>query len=103
VADKFVMSKKIGRVGDDRRSRRWGKLDDSGRNAYGGTVALPICPYGCGEEGQLLEVVMGEDGGGIGIFTDSDGCRFTADVEVGEPPTKKKLVIGPDGEYHEVP
>jgi hypothetical protein len=61
---------------------------------------LPICPYGCGEEGQLKEVIM-QDGKAIGIFNDSDGCVFQAFIEIGEPPTKKKLIIGPDGQLKE--
>lgn len=64
---------------------------------------LPICPYGCGREGTLLETVMGSDGRATGIFNDHPcGCIFVADIEVGEPPAKSKLVIGPDGEYKEV-
>jgi hypothetical protein len=66
------------------------------------TGRLPICPYGCGREGTLLEIVMTEGGQAIGIFNDHPcGCVFYADIEIGEPPTKRKLVIGSDGEYHE--
>lgn len=64
------------------------------------TQALPICPYGCGEPGQLKEIVM-VDTQAIGIFADSDGCVFRANIEIGEPPTKRKLVIGPDGQLKE--
>lgn len=64
---------------------------------------LPICPYGCGRAGTLLEIVMGTDGRAVGIFNDHPcSCVFIADLQMGEPPTKKKLEIGPDGEYHEV-
>lgn len=64
------------------------------------TGTLPICPYGCGEPGQLREIVM-EEGNAIGVFADSDGCLFRANIEIGEPPTKRKLVIGPDGQLKE--
>ena len=64
-------------------------------------IRLPICPYGCSEEGQLKEIVMGQGGQAVGIYADSDGCVFRADIQLGEPPTKRKLVIGPDGEMHE--
>lgn len=64
---------------------------------------LPICPYGCGRAGTLLEIVMGTDGRAMGIFNDHPcSCVFVADIQLGEPPTKKKMVIGADGEYHEV-
>lgn len=64
---------------------------------------LPICPYGCDREGTLLEVVMGEDGNAYGIFNDHPcNCIFVAEIQVPEPPKAMKMVIGPDGEYHEV-
>ena len=63
---------------------------------------LPICPYGCGREGTLLEIVMSTDGKATGIFSDYPcTCIFRAEIEVGDPPTKRKLVIGPDGELTE--
>jgi hypothetical protein len=62
---------------------------------------LPICPYGCDREGTLLEIVMKPDGRALGIFNDHPcSCIFVADIEVGEPPTKRKMVVGPDGELH---
>lgn len=73
-----------------KRSQKW-----SGR--------LPICPYGCDREGTLLEIVMGPDNRALGIFNDHPcTCVFVADIQLGEPPAKKKLIIGPDGQYHEV-
>lgn len=78
---------------------RWEKIRSSKGEMVGGK--LPICPYGCGRQGTLLEIVMTEDGRAIGIFNDHPcTCVFCADVEIGEPPTKRKMVIGPDGEYH---
>jgi hypothetical protein len=64
---------------------------------------LPICPYGCGREGTLLEVVIREGGQAIGIFNDHPcSCIFIADIQLPEPPRqrKQKLVLGADGEYH---
>jgi hypothetical protein len=102
-----ITSKNFGQVNDNRRSKNWRKtmgvhgaqLD----REYGvNRPMLPICPYGCGEEGQFREVVMEEDGNAVGVFQDSDGCIFTADIQVSEPPAKRKLMIGPDGELKEV-
>jgi hypothetical protein len=60
---------------------------------------LPICPYGCGREGTLLEIVRQDDGRYIGIFNDDPcSCIFIADIQVGEPPNKQRYEIGPDGE-----
>ncbi len=80
----------------------WG-IDVGSRRDHPEVIGrLPICPYGCGREGTLLEIVMGEGGQAIGIFNDRPcTCVFRADIELGEPPTKRKLVIGPDGEMHE--
>jgi hypothetical protein len=85
------------------KSQEWKKVSALTYHypGYTGPNALPICPYGCGEEGQLKEIVMGDDGQAVGIFCDSDGCVFRADIEIGEPPSKRKLVIGPDGELKE--
>lgn len=64
---------------------------------------LPICPYGCGREGTLLELIYGTDGRAMGIFNDHPcTCVFVADLQMGEPPKPRKMEIGPDGEYHEV-
>lgn len=74
------------------------------RKIHGDNVpTLPICPYGCGRAGTLLEIVMGPDNRALGIFNDHPCyCIFVAEMQLGEPPAKKKLVIGADGEYHEV-
>lgn len=97
-------------VNDSRVSDQWLTTDDPGAAGVNennlqskqGEIALPICPYGCGRQGTLLEIVMKEDGTALGIFNDFPcSCIFYADVSVGEPPTKRKLVIGPDGELHE--
>lgn len=59
----------------------------------------PICPYGCGEEGQLLEIMM-QDEKTIGIYTHSTSVKpFTSDLQMAPKPTGRKLAIGPDGEY----
>lgn len=57
----------------------------------------PICPYGCGEEGGLLEVVM-KDGKALGIYQDSQKLIFTADLQMAPKPTGHKIMIGADGE-----
>lgn len=58
----------------------------------------PICPYGCGQEGNLLEVIM-RDGKAIGIYTHKHAINpFTADLQMSPKPTGRKIVIGPDGE-----
>ena len=45
---------------------------------------------------------MKEDGQAVGIFQDLPcSCIFYADIEVGEPPTKKKYVVDMDGEIKE--
>lgn len=83
---------------------RWGRgtnWRDRPKTLQDPRIRLPICPYGCGEEGQLKEIVMGEGGQAVGIYADSDGCVFRADIQLGEPPTKRKLVLGPDGELKE--
>lgn len=62
----------------------------------------PICPYGCGEEGNLLEVVM-KDGKALGIYTHSGNIKpFTAELQIAPKPTGRKIAIGPDGEPHMV-
>jgi hypothetical protein len=61
----------------------------------------PICPYGCGEEGTLMEVVV-KDGKAIGFYTHSQSVKpFTAELEMLPSPTSRKLVLGLDGEMHE--
>lgn len=62
----------------------------------------PICPYGCDEEGQLLESFMTDDGRLIGIYTDSDGCRFQAEMQALPNPNKRKRILTKDGEIKEV-
>ncbi len=62
----------------------------------------PICPYGCGEEGELKEIVM-KDGKAIGLYRDSEGLVFTADLQMSPKPTGRKIQIGPDGEPKIVP
>lgn len=58
----------------------------------------PICPYGCGQEGNMLEVIM-RDGKAIGIYTHKHAINpFTADLQMSPKPTGRKIVIGPDGE-----
>ncbi len=58
----------------------------------------PICPYGCGEEGTLLEIIV-KDGKALGIYTHSESVKpFTADLQVSPKPTGGKIVIGADGE-----
>lgn len=74
------------------------------QDAYRSKGRLPICPYGCDREGTLLEIVMGTDGRAMGIFNDHPcSCVFIADIQLGdEPPTTKKMEIGPNGDYQEV-
>lgn len=59
----------------------------------------PICPYGCGEEGELVEIVL-KDGKALGIYRDSEQLKFTADLQMAPKPTGRKIKIGPDGEPH---
>lgn len=61
----------------------------------------PICPYGCDEEGQLKEIIM-KDGKALGIYQDSEGLVFTADLQMAPKPTGRKLTVGPDGQYQMV-
>lgn len=63
----------------------------------------PICPYGCGEEGTLLEVITKFDGVAVGVYTHSDSVKpFTADLVMKPNPKERKLVLGMDGQYSEV-
>lgn len=62
----------------------------------------PICPYGCGEEGQLLEIVM-KDGKALGIYEDSCKCKFTADLAMAPKPTGRKIQLNASGEAEIVP
>lgn len=58
----------------------------------------PICPYGCGEEGNLLEIIMQGDKA-VGIYTHSGSVKpFTAELQMAPKPTGRKIVIGSDGE-----
>ena len=62
----------------------------------------PICPYGCGQEGTLIEVVV-QNKKALGIYTHSESYKpFTADLEMAPKPTGQKIVIGADGEAHMV-
>lgn len=58
----------------------------------------PICPYGCGQEGQLVEIVVTPGKGAIGYYKDSEQLVFTAPMKMMPKPSSKKIVIGPDGE-----
>jgi hypothetical protein len=80
-------------------AREWGIGNNRRYDNKEYTGRLPICPYGCGREGTLLEVVMSTDGKATGIFSDHPcTCIFRADIEIGEPPTKRKLVVDASGE-----
>lgn len=57
----------------------------------------PICPYGCGQEGELVEIVL-KDNKALGIYRDSEQLMFTADLQMSPKPTGRRIVIGPDGE-----
>lgn len=63
----------------------------------GGDIRFPICPYGCGEEGQLVEIIQTKDGT-TGLYKDSEGLIFTSPLAAKPKPNERKLVIGPDGE-----
>jgi hypothetical protein len=55
---------------------------------------LPICPYGCGREGTLLEVVMMTDGKAMGIFNDYPcSCIFVAEIQLPPNPNERKQKI----------
>jgi len=87
--------------GPQERAKRWSRTGDISRDGEKISGGLPICPYGCGREGTLLEIVRQDDGRYTGIFNDHPcSCVFIADIEIGEPPTKRRQVIGPDGEMH---
>lgn len=58
----------------------------------------PICPYGCGQEGVLTEIVVVPGRGAMGYYKDSEQLIFTAPMKMQPKPSSKKLVIGPDGE-----
>ena len=62
---------------------------------------LPICPYGCRQEGQLKEVIIDPDTKkAMGVYRDSEGLVFTAPMKMQPKPSDKKIEIGPDGEPH---
>lgn len=108
MSKKQVFSKKVGWVSTAKSdvAKPWSSQvtqDKRAPDVKPRPGRLPICPYGCGREGTLLEVIMTDDGRAIGIFNDHPcSCIFTADIEVGEPPTKKKYVIDADGDLQEV-
>jgi hypothetical protein len=58
----------------------------------------PLCPYGCGEEGQLKEIIVTPGKGAVGIYRDSVGLIFTAPMKMRPKPSTKSIAIGPDGE-----
>lgn len=91
-------------IARNRRAQYWSRSGQSGTDDMTGQKlkgGLPICPYGCGREGTLLEIVKQTDGRYLGIFNDHPcSCIFVADIEVGEPPTMHKYEIGADGEMH---
>lgn len=63
----------------------------------------PICPYGCDEEGNLMEIIM-KDGKALGLYTHSGSVKpFTADLQMSPKPTGRKLQMNADGEYELVP
>lgn len=62
-----------------------------------GVVRRPICPYGCGEEGVLHEIIQTEEGA-VGVYHDSEGLVFTSSLATKPKPNSRKLVVGPDGE-----
>lgn len=92
-----------------------GSLEDTARKKYSQTGIdvlsarqhstewrnrRPICPYGCGEEGNLLEVMV-KDGKALGIYTHSAEIKpFTAELQMSPKPTGRKIEIGADGEPH---
>jgi hypothetical protein len=62
----------------------------------------PICPYGCGEEGELVEIIVKPgDITATGVYRDSEQLVFTAPMKMMPKPATRKLVRGPDGELHE--
>jgi hypothetical protein len=64
-------------------------------------LVLPICPYGCGEPGQLKGIVKKEDGTDVGIFHDSDGCEFQAPIKLRDNPSAKKIMKDSEGNLYE--
>ncbi len=104
-ARQFVENKvRVERAVTWRRSKGTGNNREAMDKIFGKErPLLPICPYGCGREGTLLEVTMLADGRAMGIFNDYPcSCIFIADIQLPEPPRqrKQKLVLGADGEYH---
>lgn len=75
------------------------QYDDAPATARQWVNRRPICPYGCGEEGTLLEIVM-KDGKAVGIYTHSESVKpFVAELQMAPKPTGRKIVLGPDGNY----
>lgn len=82
-----------------------GFMDKFGRSeamASQWTNRRPICPYGCGQEGVLVEIIVepGESKA-TGYYKDSEQLLFTAPMELRPKPSTRKIVRGPDGELHE--
>lgn len=62
------------------------------------TVRTPICPFGCGEPGILIDIVQTAEGT-IGIYKDpAMCCTFQSMISAKPKPNTRKLVVGPDGE-----
>ena len=78
------------------------KILSSGQDSHGiakqWSGRLPICPYGCDQEGQLQEIIVTPGRGAVGLYKDSEGLVFTAPMKMRPKPSMKAIVIGPDGE-----
>lgn len=61
----------------------------------------PICPYGCDQEGTLVEIIVDKDTGrATGVYKDSEQLIFTAELQMAPKPSSRKLVLGADGQMH---
>lgn len=74
--------------------------DRTVRHAHTWANRRPICPYGCEQEGELVEVIV-KDGRALGIYKDSEQLIFTADLEMLPNPKKRVIKIGANGEPYE--
>jgi hypothetical protein len=72
--------------------------DGEAREAREWSNRLPICPYGCDQEGQLQEIIVTPGKGAVGLYKDSEGLVFTAPMKMRPKPSTKAIQIGPDGE-----
>ena len=75
---------------DTERSHKWGYRLAGGDPSA--PARNPICPYGCEEEGVLKGIIMTPDGNAVGVFHDSDGCEFQADIQVTDDPDRKRTL-----------